>query len=104
VTSPTPNRKDRPRTLHADIICGAGGRGKGLVDDESVTEVPAGQDVDDKVDGGVEEGQGVTDGRVVVVPVAAPPSLLVHHRPEDVVDERGRLTEEKDAHDDDEHD
>ena len=66
-----------------------------------MSKVPTCEDVNDEVHGGVEDGQGVADGRVVVVPPAADPRLLVDDGPEDHVDEGRGLADDEDAHDDD---
>ena len=63
---------------------------------EVLAELGTRQDVDDEVDCGVEDGQHVADGGVVVVPLAALGSQrLVQNRPEYVIDERRRLTDDK---------
>ena len=63
---------------------------------EQLAELAVGGDVDDKVDGGVGDGQHVAHRRVVVVPVAAVAGRLVDGRPQDVVDKGGRLATHKD--------
>src|SRR6218665_1192639 len=72
------------------------GRSPCTADDEALAELPAREKVDDEVDGRVEDGQRVSYGRVVVVPVAAETLVVGHGRPEDVVDQGRRLAEHED--------
>ena len=74
--------------------------GRQRLHDESVSKITARQDVNNEVDGRVEDDEYVADGRVVVVPVATRSLRLVDERPEDVVDEGRRLTDDEDTHDD----
>ena len=62
-------------------------RRRGLHQHQTLAEVAVRHDVDDEVDGRVEDDEEVADRRVVVVPVTARARLLVDERPQDVVDE-----------------